>query len=560
MQATRDTSKDGWFNRAEFYITTHFAPVWQLIQHIPPLRRQINRILINRAALRMPPRPNPFSTMAPYTSWHSLTDRTFDGRHLPPVTTGARQPDLDRTADLFSRGDDTMLCPKSTVLFAYFAQWFTDGFLRSDRSVTPDPRKNTSNHELDLSQLYGLNSAVTQLLRTNKGGALKSQFIDDEEFPLHLCEDGVVKPEFQGLSVVGFDDLTADQKNGLLAMGGDRANSQVGYTMFNVLFLREHNRVARLLAGEYPQWDDERLFQTARNVLIVKLINLVVTEYINHITPYHFKFFLDASAFPNERWYRQNWMAVEFNLLYRWHSLVPSTLRIGGENLPLWTTITNNEHLIKWGLGAMFDDASHQRAGRIGLFNTDSVLRHIEVQSISRARAVNLSPYNDYRALCQYPRVTRFDQVSSDPKVQHALRTLYRTVDDIELYVGLFAEDLRPNSALPPLIGRMVGADAFSQALTNPLLAPRIFNEQTFSPLGMRLIHDTDTLSDLVHHNVPANSQRYFVSFTRQGWRRDIDAETTPGLAGLPQNRNQTSAATSPVGAAQPDPMVRLKP
>ena len=30
----------------------------------------------------------------------------------------------------------------------------------------------------------------------------------------------------------------------------------------------------------------------------------------------------------------------------------------------------------------------------------------------------------------------------------------------------------------------MVGVDAFSQALTNPLLAPRVFNEQTFSPLG----------------------------------------------------------------------------
>ncbi len=44
---------------------------------------------------------------------------------------------------------------KSTVLFSYFAQWFTDGFLRGDYR---DPLKNTSNHDIDLSNLYGLKS------------------------------------------------------------------------------------------------------------------------------------------------------------------------------------------------------------------------------------------------------------------------------------------------------------------------------------------------------------------------------------------------------------------
>ena len=30
-------------------------------------------------------------------------------------------------------------------------------------------------------------------------------------------------------------------------------------------------------------------------------------------------------------------------------------------------------------------------------------------------------------------------------------------------------------------MGRLVGIDAFSQALTNPLLAPRTYNADTFS-------------------------------------------------------------------------------
>lgn len=62
-----------------------------------------------------------------------------------------------------------------------------------------------------------------------------------------------------------------------------------------MLFLREHNRIARELHRERPGWDDERLFQTARNVLIVVLIKIVIEEYINHITPYRFQFFLDAT-------------------------------------------------------------------------------------------------------------------------------------------------------------------------------------------------------------------------------------------------------------------------
>ena len=73
---------------------------------------------------------------------------------------------------------------------------------------------------------------------------------------------------------------------------------------------------------------------------------------------------------------------------------------------------------------------------------------------------------------------------------------------------------------LPALIGRMVGVDAFSQALTNPLLAPRVFNEETFSPLGWDLIRTTNKLSDLVQRNTPDTGRRYHVTMTRPDWVR----------------------------------------
>lgn len=521
MSAGRSTAKDGLGNKLETYVTTHFRPAWSVAQRVPPVRRRLNRALINSAVLKVPTRPNPLSTLAPYTSWRSLTDKTFASRHLPPLPDGdADLPPPERVADLFMRSGDAPLCPKSTVLFQYFAQWFTDGFLRSDRSQPPDPRKTESNHEIDLMQLYGLTPGITQLLRTGEAGLLKSQMLNGEEYPPYLRENGKTKPEFEGLPpVVRYETLSEEQLDGLFAVGSDTSNSQAGFLMMNVLFLREHNRIARLLAEAYPRWDDERLFATARNILTVILLKIVVEEYINHIAPYYFKFFVDPQAFRNESWIRPNWMAIEFNLLYRWHSLVPSSLHIGGHEVSTLETLFNTEILVEHGLGQMFEDASNQRACRVGLLNTDPLLRDVEIASIRQGRAVGLMTYNDYRELCRFPRVTAFDQISGNPAVQDGLRDVYGTVDRIEFFPGLFAEDLRPNSVLPALVGRFVGIDAFSQALPNPLLAPRVFNERTFSAVGMDLIRTTRTLSDILHRNVP-DQQRRFVSLTRRGWKR----------------------------------------
>ena len=111
------------------------------------MTRWVNRKLINQLIYKIPTRPHPFSTMADYTSWDSLTDRGWLGRHLPPdpeFNNPSTLPPIDEVVDLFRMRDtDNILAPKSTVLFAYFVQWFCDGFLRvmsdpaDDKSVDP---------------------------------------------------------------------------------------------------------------------------------------------------------------------------------------------------------------------------------------------------------------------------------------------------------------------------------------------------------------------------------------------------------------------------------------
>lgn len=515
----RDRSRDGRGNRAEAYLLTHFHRSWDAVQRIPRLRRAANAFLIDRAISKSEPRPHPFSTLSPYTSWDSLTDRTWSGYNVPPDPTfGAELPPVERVVELFRRpAGQIKLSPKSTVLFSHFLQWFTDGFLRTDRE---DPRKNTSNHDIDLSPLYGLHRGDTDFLRLGQHGKLKSQWINGEEYPLfYFGADGQVQAQFHRsasdvLPIRMPEWLPQERRGSLFGMGMERANVHFGYVMFNVLFLREHNRICDVLATEYPDWDDERLFQTARNILIVLLIKVVIGEAINHIAPYHFNFTLDAPVVGAKRWYRQNWMTIEFNLLYRWHSLVPDFLDLPDRRLPTVATVFNNDLLFAYGLGPLFDAASRQPAGEIVLRNTPEPLLEIEEASIRLGRLTQLGSYNTYREAFGFPRVTRFEQISSDPEIIEGLRDVYGQVDRIEFYVGLFAEDVAPGSALAPLVGRMVGIDAFSQLLTNPLVAETVYNARTFSRVGMRIIEETGSLSDLLNRNLGDKGGRYLAMLT----------------------------------------------
>ena len=549
----RDTSKDGLSNKVLAYALSNFKPFWKFIQSNPGLKRKANKFLLNSLIYKIPTRPFPYSLMTldphipgtdkpkktdTYTSWDSLTDRSYTGRHLPPDPEFNREgnlPDLKDLKVLFQKRDGkTIYSEKSTLLFPYWVQWFTDAFLRTDRY---NRLKNTSNHHIDLCNVYGLTRTQTNLLRSFTGGKLKTQKLKrqdgvEEDYPLFYYADpeqGTVDSQFEGL----YEPLHEEQrqppekKKTMFAMGVERANVQIGYVMLNTLCLREHNRICDILAQSYPDWDDERLFQTARMIVMVMILNIIMEEYISHITPYHFNFFADPEAFTKESWHRENWMAIEFSMVYRWHSALPETFKYNGQDTPMAASLWNNQMLIDMGLGALMEETCSQPGTRIGLFNTpdfpvkktdEGIATFIDVTelaTIQYSRIAQLASYNDYREMCDFPRVTDFNQITGDEYTQQKLKEIYGDVDKLEFFVGLYAEDVRPNSAIPPLVARIIGIDAFSQALTNPLLSDKIFKPETFSEVGWQIIQNTKTLGDLVNRNVPQSDRQYQVTFNR---------------------------------------------
>src|SRR5262249_10780956 len=147
-----------------------------------------------------PPRPNPLCCGWDYSTWEGLTNTRWTSRHLPPKEQPT-DPAPERVADeLFARNGPMIESEKSTLIFPYFAQWFTDGFLSAD---TFDRRRNHSNHQIDLCQLYGHQPETTCLVREMTDGRMKSQLINGAEFPPFLFEQtsehdiGDIKPEFR---------------------------------------------------------------------------------------------------------------------------------------------------------------------------------------------------------------------------------------------------------------------------------------------------------------------------------------------------------------------------
>ena len=432
-----------------------------------------------------------------YVSWPGLADRRYTGRHLAPQAI-AGLPTAEEVVDtLFLRAPGQFVpSPQSSTLFCFFAQWFTDSFLRTDPI---DRRRNTSNHEIDYCQIYGLDERTTFALREGQGGRMR---LENGLLPRLADADGAVRPEFAELSYVrndapspaneppgtrlrnaigwsltGTGPLEDARWQALYAAGLDRGNSTILYTAISTMCLREHNRVAGEIARRHPGWDDDRLFETTRIVMIRNVLTIVVENYINHLTG-GVRFKLDRSFAEKQNWYRSNRISLEFNLLYRWHSLVPDKLTVAGKDYLPQDYRFNNALLERLGVEECINAASTQPAGRIGLYNTPPFLKRAEMATLDMARTFELQPFVAYcERFSVKPPQSIAELTGGDARATADLTRLYGSVERVELPVGLIAQGRESgdqDAVLPPLIRAMVAVDAFTHIFTNPLLAGQV--------------------------------------------------------------------------------------
>ena len=133
------------------------------------------------------------------------------------------------------------------------------------RSCQPGPLEqiNQITHWLDASNVYGSLVPVARSLRQFRDGLMRTTTVDGEEFlpidPEEVCRG----------------------KTGKCALAGDlRVNEQPTLGAMHILFLREHNRIARELKELNNHFDDERLYQESRRILTAEWQHIVYNEFL----------------------------------------------------------------------------------------------------------------------------------------------------------------------------------------------------------------------------------------------------------------------------------------
>ena len=84
--------------------------------------------------------------------------------------------------------------------------------------------------------------------------------------------------------------------------------------------------------------------------------------------------------------------------------------------------------------------------------------------NIQRGRDHGIQRYNDLRVSFQLTPVTTFEEITSNERIQQALRDAYGTVDYVDAWVGGLAEDHVPGGVVGELFA-VIMSDQFTRSM-----------------------------------------------------------------------------------------------
>ncbi|MDJ0553679.1 MAG: peroxidase family protein [Microcoleaceae cyanobacterium MO_207.B10] len=371
------------------------------------------------------------------------------------------------TINIFIPGDDEIFAPGS------FIPVTRSLFDENTGTSTDNPREqfNEITAWIDGSNVYGSELERSDWLRTFDDGKLK---VTD-----HSTGDLLPTPGSDpNAPHMAMDGVTGEST---FIAGDVRANENVALASMHTLWVREHNRIAGIIADTHTDLPDEEIYQRARKIVGAEIQKITYDEFLPSLgvtlDPYTG---YDPTVNPN--------ITTEFSTAgFRiGHTLISSTLpRINEYGTPteegplsLADAFFRPDRITEEGgidpilRGLAFQvqqetDASVIDDLRNLLFGPPSggpVANGSDLPSlnIQRGRDHGLGSYNDAREALGLTRKENFSDISSDQEVVAALESVYESVDDVEIWVGMLSEDNLPNASLGEL-NEAILADQFTR-------------------------------------------------------------------------------------------------
>jgi hypothetical protein len=396
---------------------------------------------------------------------------------------------------------------------------------------------NEVTHWWDGSQIYGSDQDTQTRLRSGDMGKME---LRNDLLPVESITD-VVQP----------DTKAAEPDTGV-EDAGFRRNWWVGLTMLHTLFVREHNAICDMLHEAYPSWNDNRLFNVARLINAALMAKIHSVEWTPAILPNQaLETGLNSNWYglltyklrkgkarktlsdvnirnpelggivgnPINRHHRAFGLSEEFVEVYRLHSLLPETLQLRrrGQNgvtpVPLPATRQHGSVEItkKYATSDLFYSFGNQHPGALVLNNYPRFMQELSVAGkafldmgtvdIVRARERGVPRYNAFRRELGLNPINSFDDLTDCPDLRKKLKSVYKDkVEDLDLLIGTLAEGHRPTGFG---FGETV-FQIFIVSASRRLQADRFYtddyNEDIYTPEGLRWIDRTDLKTVILRH------------------------------------------------------------
>ena len=372
---------------------------------------------------------------------------------------------------------------------------------------------NVASHWWDGSEVYGPDEARARKLR--QGALLR-------------LDDGYLPRDLKGSEVTGFNQ-----------------SWWLGLSGMHTLFAREHNAVCQALRARYRNWDDERIYHTARLVVSALIAKIHTIEWTPAILATKA---IDVSLNANWGGPPKDWLSTlglwlldahaltgipgtkpdhhaapyslteDFITVYRMHPLIPddytfidfrdgnvlgvkSFLDIQGESTDEVMRQTGLENVLySFGVAHPGAITLHNYPRSLQALERDGERIDLSVVDLVRTRRRGVPRYNDFRAGLHKPRVRRFEDLSENPTSVHRLREVYRgDIDAVDTMVGLFAETPPKGFGFSDTAFRIFILMA-SRRLQSDRFLTVDFRPEVYSPLGMEWIASNGMTSVLLRH------------------------------------------------------------
>src|SRR6266481_4169706 len=303
---------------------------------------------------------------------------------------------------------------------------------------------NKTSHWWDGSEVYGAN--LTQAAALREGARVR-------------LPDGYLPTDLNGMDVTGFNQ-----------------SWWLGLSTLHTLFAREHNLLCDELQRHYPIWNDDRVYHTARLIVSALIAKIHTVEWTPAIL-----------ATP----------AIDIALKNNWFGPAAKdwTTKLGLWLLDAQSSVgipkTKPEHP-----GAI---TLHNYPNALRQFNRDGEIIDLAVVDLVRTRRRGVPRYNDFRANLHKQRIKRWEDLTDDPESVSQLRDVYRTIDEVDTMVGLFAEPVPKGFGFSDTAFRIFILMA-SRRLQSDRFLTVDFRPEIYSPFGMDWIEQNSMTSLILRH------------------------------------------------------------